>query len=49
MPYIMEQPYLSVLIPAYKEGERIGRNLMEIDKYLRAKNYSYEIIVIVDG
>jgi glycosyltransferase involved in cell wall biosynthesis len=45
----MEQPYLSVLIPAYKEGERIGRNLMEIDKYLRAKNYSYEIIVIVDG
>jgi dolichyl-phosphate beta-glucosyltransferase len=45
----MEQPYLSVLIPAYKEGERIGRNLMEIDKYLRAQNYSYEIIVIVDG
>ncbi|MFZ1720276.1 MAG: dolichyl-phosphate beta-glucosyltransferase [Candidatus Moraniibacteriota bacterium] len=45
----MEQPYLSVLIPAYKEGERIGRNLIEIDKYLRAKNYSYEIIVIVDG
>lgn len=45
----MEQPYLSVLVPAYKEGERIGRNLIEIDKYLRAKNYSYEIVVIVDG
>ncbi len=45
----MEQPYLSVLIPAYKEGERIGRNLMEIDKYLKGQNYSYEIIVIVDG
>ena len=45
----MEQPYLSVLIPAYREGDRIGRNLMEIDKYLKGKNYSYEIIVIVDG
>ncbi len=45
----MEQPYLSVLIPAYKEGDRIGRNLLEIDKYLRGKNYTYEIIVFVDG
>lgn len=45
----MEQPYLSVIIPAYKEGERIGRNLLEIDKYLKGKNYTYEIIVVVDG
>lgn len=41
--------HLSVIIPAYKEGERIGRNLLEIDKYLRAKDYPYEIIVVVDG
>ncbi|MDD2766721.1 MAG: glycosyltransferase family 2 protein [Candidatus Moranbacteria bacterium] len=45
----MEQIFLSVIIPAYKEGERIGRNLLEIDKYLKGKNYSYEILVIVDG
>jgi len=45
----MEQPYLSVVIPAYKEGERIGRNLLEIDKYLKGKSYSYEILVVVDG
>lgn len=45
----MEQPYLSVIIPAYKEGERIGRNLLEIDKYLKSKNYPYEIIVVDDG
>jgi dolichyl-phosphate beta-glucosyltransferase len=45
----MEQPYLSVIIPAYKEGERIGRNLLEIDKYLKGKNYPYEIIVVDDG
>ncbi len=41
--------YLSVIIPAYKEGERIGRNLLEIDKYLKEKSFSYEILVIVDG
>jgi dolichyl-phosphate beta-glucosyltransferase len=45
----MEQPFLSVIIPAYKEGDRIGRNLLEIDRYLKGKNYVYEIIVIVDG
>lgn len=45
----METPYLSVVVPAYKEGERIGRNLLEIDKYLKGKNYTYEIIVVVDG
>ncbi len=45
----METPFLSVIIPAYKEGERIGRNLLEIDKYLKGKSYTYEIIVIEDG
>lgn len=44
-----QNPYLSVIIPAYKEGERIGRNLLEIDKYFKEKNFSYEILVIVDG
>jgi dolichyl-phosphate beta-glucosyltransferase len=45
----MGTPYLSVLIPAYKEGERIGQNLLEIDRYLRGKTFSYEIVVVVDG
>jgi dolichyl-phosphate beta-glucosyltransferase len=45
----METPFLSVVIPAYKEGERIGRNLLEIDKYLKGKSYTYEIVVVVDG
>jgi dolichyl-phosphate beta-glucosyltransferase len=43
------RPYLSVIIPAYKEGKRIGENLLEIGKYLNAKNYAYEILVVVDG
>lgn len=43
------KPHLSVIIPAYKEGTRIGTNLLEIDKYLNAQNYTYEILVVVDG
>lgn len=45
----MEKPFLSVIIPAYKEGERMGRNLLEIDQYLKKQSYSYEILIVVDG
>ncbi len=44
-----KNPYLSIVIPAYKEGERIGRNLLEIDKYVKERAFSYEILVVVDG
>lgn len=40
---------LSVIIPAYKEGERIGRTLLEIKDYFKDKNMTYEILVITDG
>ena len=42
-------PYLSVIIPAYTEGERLGHTLMQIDQHLRSKDFRYEILVIVDG
>lgn len=44
-----ENPYLSVIIPAYKEKDRIGRTLLEIEEYLSKKEYTYEILVVVDG
>ncbi|EKE16127.1 MAG: glycosyl transferase family protein [uncultured bacterium] len=44
-----EKMYLSVIIPAYREAERIGSNLLEIDKFLSGKDYSYEIVVVTDG
>ena len=44
-----EKPYLSVIIPSYKEGKRIGENLEECEKYFKDKNYSYEILIVVDG
>lgn len=43
------QPYLSVIIPAYKEGEIMGRTLLEIQRYFNDKNYEWEILIIVDG
>jgi dolichyl-phosphate beta-glucosyltransferase len=46
----MEQkPYLSVIIPAYKEGERIAQNLTECEKYFSDKNYEYEVVIVIDG
>jgi len=42
-------PYLSVIIPAYTEGKRLGHTLLEIDHHLRPKDFRYEILVIVDG
>ncbi len=44
-----EKPYLSVIIPCYKEGKRIGENLEECEKYFKGKEYSYEILIVVDG
>ncbi|MDP2598400.1 MAG: glycosyltransferase, partial [Candidatus Liptonbacteria bacterium] len=45
----MAQPYLSVIIPAYNEAERIPLTLVDIDKHLSTAEYSYEIIVVNDG
>lgn len=42
-------PYLSVIIPAYNEENRIGKTLEAIYSYLRAQSYSWEILVVLDG
>jgi len=41
--------YLSVIIPAYNEENRLFHTLKEIDSYLRGQSYAYEIIVVNDG
>lgn len=45
----MAQPYLSIIIPAYNEAERIPQTLIDMDKRLSAVDYSYEIVVVSDG
>lgn len=48
-----KNPYLSVIIPAYNEGGRKGKelrkNLGDIAKYLDKKGISYEVVVVSDG
>lgn len=45
----MAQPYLSIIIPAYNEEDRLPFTLIELDKYLSTARYSCEILVINDG
>lgn len=41
--------YLSVIIPAYNEAERLPQTLRRFQEYLSAEPFSYEIIVVLDG
>lgn len=46
----MEQElYLSVIIPAYKEQDRIGDTLKSIEDYLSLRPWNYEVLVVLDG
>lgn len=40
---------LSVVIPAYNEEKRIAETLRDMDAYLKAQSYDYEIIVVVNN
>lgn len=42
---------LSLIVPAYKQGSTIRRDLENIDRTLRRglRNYSYEVICVIDG
>lgn len=41
--------YLSVIVPAYNEAERVPKTLVHMDAYLSKVNYPYEILVVNDG
>lgn len=43
------RPFLSVIIPSYNESKRLPPTLIDVDKKLSARHYSYEIIVVNDG
>lgn len=42
-------PYLSVIVPTYRDGDRVEENLQKLANALYATGLSWEIIVIVDG
>ncbi len=45
----MPEPFLSIVIPAYNEAERIASSLEAIQNYTRGKGFPVEIIVVDDG
>jgi glycosyltransferase involved in cell wall biosynthesis len=45
----MSEPFLSIVIPAYNEGARIGCTLTKVCDYAASKPFSVELIVVDDG
>ncbi len=45
----MDNPYLSIIIPAYNEEETISNTLLDVDRYLSKQSYDSEIIAVSDG
>lgn len=44
-----ENPYLSVIIPAYNEERRITTTLLSVHEYLCRQPFTWEILVALDG
>lgn len=45
----MDDPFLSVVIPAYNEAKRLERGLSTVSSYLESKDFDSELIVVDDG
>ena len=45
----MKKPFLSIIIPAFNEAERLPETLRKINAYLSAQDFSTEIIVVENG
>ena len=43
------KPYLSILIPAYNEQDRLPQTLDRIAQYLATRDFSHELLVVDDG
>ena len=44
-----QRPLLSLIVPAYNEGERLASSLTEMAEYLAGAGLDHEIIVVNDG
>ena len=44
-----QPPFLSVIIPAYNEEQRIGATLESVYSYLEPQPYRWEMLIVIDG
>ena len=45
----MPSPFLSIVVPAFNEENRIISSLVALASYLDARDYSWDIVVVNDG
>lgn len=45
----MKTPFLSIVIPAHNEEDRLPNTLEKIYKFLETQDYSYEVIIVENG
>ena len=45
----MNQPFLSVVIPAYNEEARVDTTLQQVVDFLNTRPYTWEVLVVDDG
>lgn len=48
-PARVSAPFLSVVVPAYNEEERLPETIAAIEAYLSRQSYTWELIVVDDG
>ncbi len=46
---LAQQPYLSLVLPAYNEEQRLGASLRKLADYLGRQGYDCEILIVDDG
>src|ERR1700739_1782797 len=46
---LLERPFISIVIPAYNEGARIGKALGEVVRVVRERSWRAEVLVVNDG
>jgi dolichyl-phosphate beta-glucosyltransferase len=45
----VKTPFLSLILPAHNEEQRLSRCLVQVDKFLREQSYDSEVIVVENG
>lgn len=48
-PDVSDRPYLSLVLPAYNEEQRLGASLRKLADHLGSQAYACEILVVDDG